>query len=291
MKITIFAAVETNRKYWKLAMKNAGVFGTLCFLVLWLFSSSINGMTVWIALGYGVIAFLCDTPVFYWAFRYHWTDENRFTFKWMLVPLLSFVILVIPSVLYSAFVYGYSPLDFFVQVDGGNHSSQFVFALKMILASILVVSVIQFLGASNEREIVINVQQRDIRQSALAPQEQKLVKIQGNAKHSSLELDIDRLLYVEADANYLNVVSFTDELTSATMRLTLKQFEEAVAEYPEVVRCHRAYLVNLNNVSYLEDLSSKGELHFNAFQGTVPVSKTYLEYVSVQLRNPIANRV
>lgn len=277
--------MNSNREYWRLALKNAGVFGFLCTLVLWIFGDSITGMTPWIALGYGLIAFACNSPVFYLAFRYHWTDSSPLSFKWLLVPLVSFAIILIPSVLYSSVAFGYSPSAFFFEEDGSLNTLQLLMSLKITLAGTLIISIIQFMGASNEREIVVNSLPRYVSKDKTGQQKKKKVSLQGNAKNSSLELNVDQLLYVEADANYLNIVSAGPEIQSSTLRLTLKQFEEAVESYPEIVRCHRAYLVNINNVSYLEGYSSKGELHFSDFQGTVPVSKTYLQNISNTLKN------
>lgn len=277
--------MTANQKYWKLACKNAGVFAALYILVLWVFGDSISGMTPWIALGYGVIAFVCDAPVFYLAFRYHWSEGDLLSFKWLLIPLLSFILLVIPSTLYSAVAFGYSPAAFFFQEDGSINQMQLIMSLKIALVGTLIVSVIQFLGASNEREIVVNTQLRSPIQNNSGMRKKRVVFLRGNAKNSSMELDIDRLLYVESDANYLNVVYLGDTIQSETLRLTLKQFEETVAPYPEIVRCHRAYLVNLNNVSYLEGYSSKGELYFTEYKGSIPVSKTYLEDISGLLKN------
>lgn len=277
--------MDRNRKYWLLAIKNAAVFAVLCLLVLMLFGDSINEMTPWIALGYAALAFACNVPVFYLAFRYHWTEGSPLTFKWLLIPLVSFAIIIIPAVLYSSVAFGYSPSAFFFQEDGSLNTVQLLMSMKITLAGILIISVIQFMGASNEREIVVNSLPRNVSKDKTGQPKNKKVSLQGNAKNSSLELNIDQLLYVEADANYLNVVSLGTEVQSDTLRLTLKQFEEAVGNYPEIVRCHRAYLVNINNVSYLEGFSSKGELHFSDFQGTVPVSKTYLENISNLLKS------
>lgn len=100
-----------------------------------------------------------------------------------------------------------------------------------------------------------------------------------------MQLDINLFLYAESDANYLNVVFYDAGVHSTTLRMTLKQFEEATAAYPQVARCHRAYILNINQVSYLESSGGKGTAHFDVYRGTVPVSKTYMTEISSRLKS------
>lgn len=64
------------------------------------------------------------------------------------------------------------------------------------------------------------------------------------------------------------------------IRLTMKQFLSEVKEFPELTQCHRAYTINIHNVSYYEGTSQKGELHFQDRKDTVPVSRNYSKIIT-----------
>lgn len=67
------------------------------------------------------------------------------------------------------------------------------------------------------------------------------------------------------------------------IRLTMKQFLSEVKEFPELTQCHRAYTINIHNVSYYEGTSRKGELHFQDRKDTVPVSRNYSKIITYSL--------
>ena len=59
-------------------------------------------------------------------------------------------------------------------------------------------------------------------------------------------LDISDLLYIEAVGNYVKVCKLQGNEAHANMlRATMKQMEDALEAYPMIVRCHRAFMVNL----------------------------------------------
>ena len=64
-----------------------------------------------------------------------------------------------------------------------------------------------------------------------------------------LEVDAHTLFYVEAEGNYIRVAySSADKMQQKLVRPTMKQAEEAVAACSFIVRCHRAFLVNIRTV-------------------------------------------
>ena len=64
-----------------------------------------------------------------------------------------------------------------------------------------------------------------------------------------LEVDAHTLFYVEAEGNYIRVAYCSaDKMQQKLVRATMKQAEEAVAACSFIVRCHRAFLVNIRTV-------------------------------------------
>lgn len=96
-----------------------------------------------------------------------------------------------------------------------------------------------------------------------------------------LEMDAMSFLYAESEGNYvrLHYLSPHDQKqTSKLLRLTMKQ-AEASASAPFIVRCHRAYLVNLRRVNKVDGNSQGCRLRLEGCLDEVPVSRSYVKKV------------
>ena len=101
-----------------------------------------------------------------------------------------------------------------------------------------------------------------------------------------LELDARSFLYAESEGNYvrLHYLSHNDSRpVSKLLRLTMKQAEAAVASAPFIVRCHRAFLVNLHQVSKVDGNSQGYRLRLEGCAEEVPVSRGYAKDVKNRL--------
>lgn len=88
----------------------------------------------------------------------------------------------------------------------------------------------------------------------------------------------DDLLYLEAADNYV-IIHYLDnkKLAKYMIRNTLKRFE---AELPNagLVRCHRSYMVNMDNVKMIRKGKDGLIIGFESpVELSVPISKTYLD--------------
>ena len=102
----------------------------------------------------------------------------------------------------------------------------------------------------------------------------------------SLEIDARSFLYAEAEGNYvcLHYLSPKDNRpVSKLLRLTMKQAEAAIASAPFIVRCHRAFLVNLHQVTKVEGNSQGYRLRLEGCVDEVPVSRGYAKEVKALL--------
>ncbi len=88
----------------------------------------------------------------------------------------------------------------------------------------------------------------------------------------------DDLLYIEAADNYI-VIFYLDhmKLSKYMIRNTLKSIELTLPE-AGLVRCHRSYMVNMDNVKFIRKEKEGLIIGFNAPSDImVPISKTYLD--------------
>ena len=88
-------------------------------------------------------------------------------------------------------------------------------------------------------------------------------------------LEISNLLYIEAVGNYVKIVSMQDnEIHTNMLRATMKQMEETLQSYPMIVRCHRAFMVNLGQVDQISSNSRVMQLVMRHSRDAIPVSRS-----------------
>ena len=104
----------------------------------------------------------------------------------------------------------------------------------------------------------------------------------------TLVMDARSFLYAESEGNYvrLHYLSLKDNRpVSRLLRLTMKQAEAAVASAPFIVRCHRAFLVNLHQVTKMDGNSQGYRLRLEECAEEVPVSRAYVRRVKLLIES------
>ncbi|MBR6177598.1 MAG: LytTR family transcriptional regulator [Bacteroidales bacterium] len=147
---------------------------------------------------------------------------------------------------------------------------------QTIIISVLLVGVyMTFDNARLRRELErINQINQKLSQKNNAPAAPQIKKIETQGKSSPSDIDPLTLLYIESDKNYCKIT--TDEGTSV-VRSTLTTLENQLKECGFVIRCHRAFLINLNNVEGIEGSASNGyRLKLKNHNTEIPVSRTYI---------------
>ena len=100
------------------------------------------------------------------------------------------------------------------------------------------------------------------------------ITLEGNT-NEHVSLDISDLLYLEAVGNYVKVVyKRNDEMHTNMLRATMKQMEDMLVAYPMVVRCHRAFMVNLAQVEQISSNSRTMQLVMRHNHDVIPVSRS-----------------
>ena len=86
--------------------------------------------------------------------------------------------------------------------------------------------------------------------------------------NESVTLQISHLLYIEAVGNYVK----------------MKQMEETLQDYPMIVRCHRAFLVNLGQVEQIVSHSGSTQLLIKHCHESLPVSRSNMAQVKAAIK-------
>ena len=103
--------------------------------------------------------------------------------------------------------------------------------------------------------------------------------------NESVTLQISCLLFIEAVGNYVKVSHLRDgQVHTDMLRATMKQMEETLQGYPMIVRCHRAFLVNLGQVEQIVSHSGSTQLLIKHCHESLPVSRSNMAQVRAAIK-------
>ncbi len=98
--------------------------------------------------------------------------------------------------------------------------------------------------------------------------------------NETVTLQIADLLYIEAVGNYVKVYQIRDEqVRNDMLRSTSKQIEDELAEFSMIIRCHRAFIVNLQQVERIISKSGSMQLLIKHSHDYIPVSRSNMSKV------------
>ena len=103
--------------------------------------------------------------------------------------------------------------------------------------------------------------------------------------NESVTLQISHLLFIEAVGNYVKVCHLCNGQVHADMlRAPTTQMEETLQDYPMIVRCHRAFLVNLGQVEQFVSHSGSTQLLIKHCHESLPVSLSNMSQVRAAIK-------
>ena len=150
---------------------------------------------------------------------------------------------------------------------------EFYFNVRLTILSAIIPYSIALLILSllkNKREVKkLQVQKNKV---VLTNEMLKLPDDKGNIKFS---FPVKDLLYLESTDNYVLIHYIAgDQLKQEILRNSLKKLEEILVGFP-LKRCHRSYMVNLDNLTMVKKTGQKMTLVLPNVPEVIPVSKTY----------------
>ena len=123
----------------------------------------------------------------------------------------------------------------------------------------------------------------DVQKNATSPIDSSLTLT--GTTNESVTLQISHLLYIEAVGNYVKVSHLRDDQVRTDMlRATMKQMEETLQGYPMIVRCHRAFLVNLGHVEQIVSHSGSIQLLIKHCHESLPVSRSNMAQIKTAIK-------
>lgn len=100
------------------------------------------------------------------------------------------------------------------------------------------------------------------------------IQIHSELKKDDLEIHAAHLVYAETADNYVAIYHLLeDKLQKSLVRSTMGRLEDDVAACPRLIRCHRAFLVNLDFLESFRGNAQGLQLRLKHTQNEIPVSR------------------
>lgn len=103
--------------------------------------------------------------------------------------------------------------------------------------------------------------------------------------HDTLTIPVSSIVYITSESNYLRIQYRHEDgpAKQRLVRMTMIQAEELLSRYPRILRCHRAFIVNLDYVLHFSSGSGSYTLKLKDTVQSIPVSKTYLQTIKERI--------
>jgi len=155
--------------------------------------------------------------------------------------------------------------------------------LPLFILALLNRNSVLFSNFQHVRELNEMIEAKSLQDESANFKEQ--LTLMGTTK-DSVVLEPNHLLYVEAYGNYVKV-NYSDKtgVKQKILRATIGKIEESLQNYPYLIRCHRAFIVNANNIIHIEGNSQGYRLSLRYTNEKVPVSRAYTKTLKEQIEH------
>ncbi|MES2516348.1 MAG: LytTR family DNA-binding domain-containing protein [Bacteroidota bacterium] len=261
-----------------------------CFVSLFLIVFEPFGISIWETnhkllklIGFGCVSFisiLLFRLISHFLIKKNKPEETWTVWKEIVALTLVVVVIAFGNLCYSNFIrishFGFKELSF--ALIATSLLAFFPITANITLKYNRFVILNQKDAALMETE-VMEFQQRqvvDILAKELPRTELKMLSLLSENEKEKIELEPDRLFYIESADNYSNIVYFKDQkVVKHLIRGSLKRIEAQI-DIPHIIRCHRSYIVNLKQIEHIKGNAQGYKIEFKKeLSDTVSVSRNY----------------
>jgi hypothetical protein len=102
----------------------------------------------------------------------------------------------------------------------------------------------------------------------------QVIALSSESGKEEVEIRLQDLLFIKSADNYVEIYrTENDQIKMTLLRSSLKRMEQDLKDHPSLFKCHRAYLVNINNISRIAGNSQGYRLIFKGTEDSIPVSR------------------
>lgn len=102
--------------------------------------------------------------------------------------------------------------------------------------------------------------------------------IQIDAGNENYQFDVHNFLFAKVESNYTEIyINENSNVQKTLLRMTLKELEIHLKDFPNIYKTHRSYLVNLDKITACAGNAQGYQLTIKNHSQTVPVSRSKLK--------------
>lgn len=117
--------------------------------------------------------------------------------------------------------------------------------------------------------------------------EDKNITILSTNKKEDISFNINDLLYINSDGNYVNFfLKNSKEIKKQILRKPLFAIEKEMNTFKTIMRCHKSYIINTQYVDSISGNARGYYLHFNELDLEIPVSRKFSKKDLLKVLNP-----
>lgn len=250
------------------------------------FNFKLNSLgQVWVLVGFALLTMLVTSIAFvlFPKLFKRFYDPDKWTIgKSLLNNVFFLIIMDIGVVCYDYFIVmkqlpEYFPMGFLVDLFA---------ALTIGIVPLSIITIIAQNSALkrnlNSSKGINQILSERIKTSSI--KEENFITLNGSTKEA-VSIKPEDILYIESEGNYVNVNFMQgDKVTYKPLRSTIKQMEESLQNHTMFIRCHRAFIVNINYISSAKGNAQGYQLTLSNVHQEIPVSRTYLKNLKDALR-------
>jgi hypothetical protein len=265
-----------NNRYFQISL------ALLVFLILWMFEpfdlDKIRENQFIIIAGYGVIAYIIVLIFFVMIPSFFY--DLFYSKRWTILKEILFIISVVTIG---------GTINFFYTVLWSDMPVNFKWFFIMYWET-AAVSVFPLIIYTLIRLIVLTNKYRRHAESitarlpveTLSQTESEVIVITSDNDKEKLSVQAAELLYAVARENYVEIVSFNGKLNRFLIRSSLSRIETALKSFPQLVRCHRSYIVNIEKIRKIEGNAQGLDITLKDMPLIIPVSRRYVNILRQQ---------
>lgn len=237
-----------------------------------------GGNKVLILSGYGLITFftlIVNLIIIENIFTKFFDERNWAIWKefiWLLWIIFS---IGLGNAIYTSILFDFyfkATVLFFIQFQ------LFTLVIGIIPITILIVSKQKYL--SNKYSISAQDVNRTLEKEKPKSLANQQIRIFGDNQKDFIEIEIRNFLFIESSGNYIEVHYIeNDKDIRKTLRNTIKNSLNFFKDIPEVLQCHRAFIVNIEKIMNVKGNSQGLRLDLENCDMEVPVSRGFVNSV------------
>jgi LytTr DNA-binding domain len=232
--------------------------------------------------GYGVVTFCAlvfDLIIIEYIFKKFFDERNWKIWKEFVTLIWVIFTIGLGNALYTSILFG------FYFEDGFSFILQFQLAtlvVGIIPITVLIITKQKFLLSkhlNSAKDLNKNIDKAKTEINTY-----NTIHFFADNEKDSIYFSISDFFFIESSGNYIELyISNSDKIIRKTFRNTLKRSLDFFEEIPEVLQCHRAFIVNTSKITNAKGNSQGLRLNLENCDTEVPVSRGFVNDVKSKI--------